>query len=87
MRTIRIHVDHQPLTVGSSLALPAQAAEHVARVLRLGAGDPLVLFNGDGHDYAATITEAGKRHVNVTISARTPVASESPPRPARPTRP
>ncbi|HEX5305940.1 MAG TPA: 16S rRNA (uracil(1498)-N(3))-methyltransferase [Dyella sp.] len=78
MRTIRIHVDHAPLTVGASFALPAQAGEHVARVLRLGAGDPLVLFNGDGHDYAATITEAGKRQVSVTIIGRTPVGSESP---------
>ncbi len=78
MRTIRIHVDHPPLTVGSSIALPAQAGEHVARVLRLGAGDPLVLFNGDGHDYAATITGAGKRQVGVTIGERTVVASESP---------
>jgi 16S rRNA (uracil1498-N3)-methyltransferase len=78
MRAIRIHVDHAPLTIGASLALPAQAGEHVARVLRLGAGDPLVLFNGDGHDYAATIIEAGKRQVSVSISARTAVASESP---------
>jgi len=78
MRTIRIHVDHAPLTIGASLALPAQAGEHVARVLRMGVGDPLVLFNGDGHDYTASITEAGKRQVSVAITGCTAVVGESP---------
>lgn len=77
MRTIRIHVD-QPLASGAELALPAQAGEHVARVLRLVAGDPLVLFNGDGADYAATIRSAGKREVLVQVLERQPVQRESP---------
>ncbi|HEV7777333.1 MAG TPA: 16S rRNA (uracil(1498)-N(3))-methyltransferase [Luteibacter sp.] len=77
MRSIRIHVD-QPLTPGASFALPQQAGEHVARVLRLAEGDPLVLFNGDGRDYAATIVALGKREVVVAMGdARTP-DNESP---------
>ena len=39
----------------------------MARVLRLAEGDPLVLFNGDGSDYAATIVAVGKREVVVAI--------------------
>ncbi|MEI7036112.1 16S rRNA (uracil(1498)-N(3))-methyltransferase [Fulvimonas yonginensis] len=77
MRTIRIHVD-QPLATGLELALPAQAGEHVARVLRMGEGDPLVLFNGDGHDYAASLTAVGKREVRARVAAARVVANESP---------
>ena len=77
MRTIRIHVG-QPLDVGAELSLPAQAGEHVARVLRLNAGDPITLFNGDGHDYPATLASVGKREVTVRIESRQPVQNESP---------
>ncbi|MGN6327541.1 MAG: 16S rRNA (uracil(1498)-N(3))-methyltransferase [Rhodanobacter sp.] len=77
MRTIRIHVD-VPLIAGDTLALPAQAGEHVARVLRLVAGDPLTLFNGDGHDYPATIEHAGKREVVVRVCDGQPAGTESP---------
>ena len=77
MRTIRIHVD-QPLSPGIELGLPAQAGEHVARVLRLGEGAPLVLFNGDGHDYMAVITQLGKREVRARIEGMQAVANESP---------
>jgi 16S rRNA (uracil1498-N3)-methyltransferase len=77
MRTIRIHVD-QPLPPGAELGLPAQAGEHVARVLRLGEGAPLVLFNGDGHDYDALVTQVGKREVRVRVEAARAVSNESP---------
>lgn len=76
MRTIRIHVD-QPLPLGTELSLPAQASEHVARVLRLGEGAPLVLFNGDGQDYAGAVTHVGKREVRVRIDVARVVTNES----------
>lgn len=77
MRTIRIHVE-QPLAVGQELPLPAQAGEHVARVLRLTAGSPITLFNGDGFDYPAVIQAVGKREVSVRVEAAQPVENESP---------
>ena len=77
MRTIRLHID-QALTVGAELPLPAQAGEHAVRVLRLAAGDPLTLFNGDGCDYAATIVAVSKREVSVRIDAKLALANESP---------
>lgn len=77
MRTIRIYVD-SPLAPDQSLLLPAQAGEHVARVLRMAEGDPLVLFNGDGHDYQTTISALGKREVRVEVEKADPVGSESP---------
>jgi len=77
MRTIRIHVD-LPLAIDAEVTLPPQAGEHVARVLRLAAGDPLTLFNGDGHDYPATIRAVGKREVVVQVQAAVALANESP---------
>lgn len=77
MRTIRIHVD-QPLSSGTELALPSQASEHVARVLRLTAGDAITLFNGDGSDYLSLIASVGKREVIVQVQAQQPLQNESP---------
>jgi 16S rRNA (uracil1498-N3)-methyltransferase len=77
MRDIRIHVD-AALLPGSELALPAQAGEHVGRVLRLVGGDLLTLFNGDGCDYATRIASVDKREVRVQVLACHPVRRESP---------
>lgn len=77
VRTIRIHVDH-PLATGAELDLPAQAGEHLARVLRLGEGAPVVLFNGDGRDYAAVLVQVGKRAVRARIEGTQVLANESP---------
>ncbi len=77
MRNIRIHVD-LPLAVGAEIPMPMQAGEHVARVLRLVAGDPLTLFNGDGGDYPARILAVGKREVIVRVEARQSLCNESP---------
>lgn len=78
MRTIRIHVD-APLTTGQDIALPAQAGEHVARVLRLEVGAPVVLFGGhDGMEYDAVLAEVGKRQVVATVGEGRQVGNESP---------
>jgi len=77
MRLTRVHVD-EPLAVGRELALPENAAAHLVRVLRLGVGDACVLFNGDGHDYAARIVASTKRELRVAIDASEPVSRESP---------
>jgi 16S rRNA (uracil1498-N3)-methyltransferase len=78
MRTIRIHVD-QPLATGQSLVLPAQAGEHVARVLRMQPGDPVVLFSGDAAmEFDATLTGVGKREVEALVGEGRALANESP---------
>ena len=76
MRVTRVHVP-QPLHPGAEVGLPDAAAAHLSRVLRLGVGDACVLFNGDGHDYAARIVAAGKRELRVHIDGAIAVASES----------
>ena len=77
MRVMRAYVD-RPLAPGAEVALPEDAASHFVRVLRLREGDACVLFNGDGNDYAATLSALGKREVRARIGAATPVANESP---------
>lgn len=77
MRLTRVHVD-EPLAVGREIALPDSAAAHLGRVLRLGVGDACVLFNGDGHDYAARIVAMNKRELRVAIDSMEPVTRESP---------
>ena len=77
MRIPRIFTD-SPLAVGSQSQLDDNAANHVGRVLRMQAGQALLLFNGDGQDYRATITEAGKKHVQVEVQEAAENETESP---------
>ena len=77
MRVIRAFVEG-PLAPGQRLALPDDAAAHLVRVLRLQPGDECVLFNGDGHDYAARITAANKRGVDAEVLSARAVDNESP---------
>lgn len=77
MRLTRVHVP-QALAPGGEIVLPESAAAHLTRVLRLGVGDACLVFNGDGHDYAAEITGVGKREARLRIGAATAVERESP---------
>lgn len=45
----------QPLAVGDCITLPEAVANHAVRVLRLQAGDALVLFNGEGGAYEGVL--------------------------------
>ena len=55
MRIPRIY-EPASLQVGQTLALSEDGANHIGRVLRMQPGQQLELFNGDGHQYTATIT-------------------------------
>jgi 16S rRNA (uracil1498-N3)-methyltransferase len=77
MREIRSFID-QPLALGSVVDLPEGVATHLLRVLRLGPGDPVTLFNGDGHDYRARLLDGGKRAARAELVERVAVERESP---------
>lgn len=66
-----------PLAAGLQLTLPAAAANHVARALRLAAGDPLTLFDGAGGEYPARLSLVAKDRVEVELFAHAPVERES----------
>lgn len=63
----RYYVD-QPLAPGP-VGLAGPEAHHLAVVCRVRAGDRVTLFNGDGRQYLALVTEAGKRGVRLEVEA------------------
>jgi 16S rRNA (uracil1498-N3)-methyltransferase len=77
MRLTRVHVD-APLSPGTEVVLPDNAATHLTRVLRLAVGDACVLFNGDGFDHAGRIVAQDKRGVRVAVEGTRSIDSESP---------
>ena len=77
MRVTRVHVD-APLAAQSILVLPVGAARHLVRVLRLGAGDALRLFNGRGGEFDATIEAVRRDEVTVRVGAHHAIERESP---------
>lgn len=75
-RIPRLHVDC-PLAAGESVTLSAGAAHRLTRVLRLGPGDRVILFNGDGADYHGRLAACSRRTLAVQIETRQPLATES----------
>ena len=70
----RFFID-RPLQAGENLALPAGAARHV-QVLRLQPGAAITLFNGDGAEWLASVTQMGRSDVVVRVGVCTPVERE-----------
>ncbi|HET9034308.1 MAG TPA: 16S rRNA (uracil(1498)-N(3))-methyltransferase [Dokdonella sp.] len=66
MRIPRICVVDE-LAVGAETLLPTQAGEHLARVLRLERGHPIILFNGNGREFRAEISQLSKRAVSARV--------------------
>jgi len=77
MRVTRVFVD-EPLATGRELRLATAAAAHVSRVLRLGVGDELTLFDGSGSEYSAAIIESGGTTLRVRVGAQRSIDRESP---------
>lgn len=77
MRLIRVYVE-APLTAGARVELRGPAHEHVTRVLRLGSGDAVTLFNGDGSDYPSLISELRRGAALAEVRAVAPARGESP---------
>ncbi len=73
----RIYLD-QDLATGENIDLPHDAVRHVASVLRLRRGDDLIVFNGRGGEFAATIASVDRRRVAVVIGTHDPIERESP---------
>lgn len=66
MRIPRIY-HPEPLTSHSHIALCEDAANHIGRVLRMGPGQALQLFDGSNQVFDAEITSASKKSVEVKV--------------------
>src|SRR6202790_1111860 len=58
-----------PLEAGAALALERAQAHYLTTVLRLGAGDRVLVFNGRDGEWSATI-EAAKRAAVLRLGAK-----------------
>lgn len=72
----RFHVP-QPLAAGQQLELPADVAHHI-NVVRMEPGDTLTLFNGDGGEYTAVLTEVQKKKAWAELKVFDPREAELP---------
>lgn len=68
MRSIRIYQNSE-LSPGVTASLDESATRHIGQVLRMSVGDEVVLFNGNGFDYPARITNISKKHIEVHLQA------------------
>jgi len=66
------------MTVDSEINLSDSVVQHVSRALRMRSGDALILFNGDGNEYQAELTEVARRNASATITSTTMPARMSP---------
>lgn len=77
MRISRIY-QAASLTTGEELPLDERASHYLSRVLRSNQGDPLLLFDGKGHQHHAVIVSISKRQVAVRVGDASPMETESP---------
>jgi 16S rRNA (uracil1498-N3)-methyltransferase len=61
-----------------TVLLPRDEAEHLSRVLRLGVGDTVAIFDGRGHEFMARVVSAARREVRVQLLSRVEPAAEPP---------
>ncbi|OOE38947.1 16S rRNA (uracil(1498)-N(3))-methyltransferase [Salinivibrio kushneri] len=77
MRIPRIY-HPAPLPEQGTVILSDEAANHLGRVLRMQAEQPILLFDGSGAQFPATLTQVSKKQVSATITARESYSVESP---------
>src|SRR6516165_183028 len=68
-RAPRLYLD-APIEEGASIALDASQANYLGNVLRLKAGDGVLVFNGRDGEWRGTLASAGKRRLALAIGAR-----------------
>jgi 16S rRNA (uracil1498-N3)-methyltransferase len=68
----------QALSPGQSVTLEETSSHHLLRVLRLKAGESLLLFNGDGSEYQAVLKEVDSKRARVLVADVTRPERESP---------
>ena len=66
-----------PLSSGAEIELPERAARHCA-VLRLRRGDAIVLFNGEGEEFSAELTQVSRGDARARVTSRQKPERESP---------
>jgi 16S rRNA (uracil1498-N3)-methyltransferase len=76
-RTPRLYVS-QDLAEGGEVKLDPQQTNYLVNVLRLGAGAPVLLFNGRDGEFSASLSTSSRKAALLAVGARTR-AQETPP--------
>jgi 16S rRNA (uracil1498-N3)-methyltransferase len=61
----------QDLATGAELKLDPQQTNYLVSVLRLGAGAPLLLFNGRDGEFSASLAATTRKAASLTVGAQT----------------
>lgn len=77
MRTIRACLNEAE-EVGQSIELPSSVFQHLVKVLRLGTGAPIEIFNGRGQRFSAELKNVSKKTADVLLMAELNATQESP---------
>lgn len=77
MRIPRVFED-QPLKLGDEITLGEFATQHLGRALRMKPGYQIILFNGQGGEYSAELTQVSKKQVCARITDFSDAVVESP---------
>jgi 16S rRNA (uracil1498-N3)-methyltransferase len=76
-RTPRLYVA-QDLATGAEVKLGPQQTNYLVNVLRLGAGSPVLLFNGRDGEFSTSLSTSSRKAASLIVGARTR-AQETPP--------
>jgi 16S rRNA (uracil1498-N3)-methyltransferase len=76
-RTPRLYVA-QDLATGAEVKLDPQQTNYLVNVLRLGAGSPVLLFNGRDGEFSTSLSTSSRKAASLIVGARTR-AQETPP--------
>ena len=77
MRIPRIYTE-QNLQANAAFELGPGPSAHIAKALRMRTGDSLILFNGEGGEYKASIVALEKKFVQIRTQEHNPAELESP---------
>ncbi len=68
----------QPLSSGLELVLPDTAFRHLVQVLRMQVGENFIVFNGQGGEFEAVLTQVAKKNATARVGEPYAAHRESP---------
>jgi 16S rRNA (uracil1498-N3)-methyltransferase len=71
----RLYIE-QVLQLGGLITVPPDQAHYLRQVMRLQAGDPVVLFNGQGGEYSSHIEQLTKTHCQCKVDSFSDISRE-----------
>jgi len=66
------------LQIGQEAKIPADQAHYLRHVMRLASGDPVTIFNGEGGEYNASVTQLSKQGGSCQVEAFVDINREMP---------